>query len=94
MRLPPQISALDRPLDEFLAIASEVADTNSGKFIDVDFLWDLVFQAQSHLRATIPTHQCPWCNGRGCQTCKATGMVPQQVWMRAPAELRGTEEES
>lgn len=94
MRLPPQIHALGRQLDEFLTSASEVAATQSGVFIDVEFLHDLVEQAKSHLRATIPTNQCPWCNGRGCQTCRQTGLVPQQVWMRAPAELRGTEEES
>ena len=93
MNLPPAFVSLIREFERVLASSSEVASSDVGKFIDVDFLADLTSQATSHIRSVVPDNLCPWCNAKGCQTCRRTGRVPRQIWLRAPAELRGTEDE-
>ena len=40
------------------------------------------------IKESQPSHQCPYCNGRGCKACKNYGKVPKIIFDAAPAELK------
>lgn len=31
---------------------------------------------------------CPYCGGKGCDACKGTGFVSEDVWKMAPKDLK------
>jgi hypothetical protein len=56
-------------------------------------LYDAVHKLAAHVRGMLPEHLCPYCKSAvairpTCVGCKGAGWVSEDVWARAPEELR------
>lgn len=72
---------------KFSAVASGAAGRYAAiqqKQFDAD-----VNNLHAVLRFCIPHSVCPYCGGRKCDACKRSGWMPEDVYKRVPADVKG-----
>ena len=82
------ISELQKQLDTFAKTLEGVSSTAEGRFIPARRLLASVKKMRSAIQDSKQTHDCPYCNAKGCKACKGIGRVPKIYYDTAPMELK------
>ena len=81
------IADLRSCLKEFASKLHEASETPAGRFIPTRRISSTVKKLDKALADSRGTHECPYCNGRGCKVC-GTGRVTKTLYDASPTELK------
>ena len=66
---------------------NELSEHGSAVHLDIGQVRASLKTAFDYVKASVPTHQCYACSGKGCKVCKNLGWIPQAVFDRRPTEF-------
>jgi len=67
---------------------SQVTNKPGGHWFDHDQFTSDLKNAARLLRMAQPAADCPYCEGKGCDTCANLGWLPKGVWDSLPSSVR------
>ena len=75
-------------LNTALSLIQDEAQTPQGRYIPLRRIESQVKKVIKALKESRPSHDCPYCNTRGCKVCGLTGRVPKILYDASPEELK------